>query len=126
MSETENEKIILRWFEAVNQGDLHLLDALAVELFTPDFMEHDPRMPDFEPGPAGVKKFIYQVLRENINVQVSVHDMFSHGDKTAYRFTVSMTDSASGKPVTVQLLAITHFFNGQCAEEWQLSAQGDW
>jgi hypothetical protein len=37
MSDTENGKIILRWFEAVNQGDLHLLDALAEELFTPRF-----------------------------------------------------------------------------------------
>ena len=126
MSDTENEKIILRWFDAVNQGDLDLLDPLAEELFTPDFVEHDPRMPDFELGPAGVKKFIHQVLRENINVNVTVHDIFSCEDKTAYRFTVSMIDSASGKPVNVQLLTITRFSAGQCAEEWQLSGQGEW
>jgi ketosteroid isomerase-like protein len=126
MSDTGNGKVIMRWFEALNQGDLHRLDALADELFTPDFMEHDPRMPDFESGPAGVKKFIHQVLRENTNLHVTVHDLFSCGDKTAYRFTVSMINSASGKPVNLQLLAITRFSAGQCAEEWQLSTQGDW
>jgi ketosteroid isomerase-like protein len=124
MSDTENGKVILRWFDAVNQGDLHRLDGLADELFAPDFMEHDPRMPDFKPGPAGVKKFIHQVLRENRNVHVNIHDIFSCGDKTAYRFTVSMTNSASGKPVNVQLLAITRFSAGQFAEEWQLSITG--
>jgi ketosteroid isomerase-like protein len=126
MSDTGNGKVIMRWFEALNQGDLHRLDALADELFTRDFIEHDPRMPDFESGPAGVKKFIHQVLRENTNLHVTVHDLFSCGDKTAYRFTVSMINSASGKPVNLQLLAITRFSAGQCAEEWQLSTQGDW
>jgi ketosteroid isomerase-like protein len=126
MSAEDNKAVILRWFDAVNQGDLHLIDRLADELFTPDFIEHDPRMPNFEPGPLGVKNFIHEVLRENRNVQVTVHDIFASGDKVAYRFSVSMTDAANRKPVTVQLLALTHFSGGQCAEEWQLSTVGEW
>jgi hypothetical protein len=48
-----------------------------------------------------------------------VDDIFSYDDKTASRFTVSMTDVASGKPVDVKLLAIDRFVGGQIAEEWQ-------
>ena len=45
-----------RWFSAVNKKDLHAIDLLADEIYTPDFIEHDPGMPDFEPGLAGLKK----------------------------------------------------------------------
>jgi ketosteroid isomerase-like protein len=126
MSNDEYKNVILRWFDAVNKADIPLLDKLADELFTADFIEHDPRMLDFEPGPMGVKKFIHQVLKENTDVQVTVHDLFSCEDKAAYRFAVSMTDAATGKPVNVQLLAITRFVGGQCAEEWQLGIAGKW
>lgn len=126
MLSDENKNVILRWFDAVNRRDIALLDKLADELFTPDFVEHDPRIPDFERGPAGVKKFIHQVLEENTNVHVTVHDIFEYEDKAAYRFTVAMTETASGKPVNVQLLAITRLGGGQIAEEWQLGVPGKW
>jgi predicted SnoaL-like aldol condensation-catalyzing enzyme len=126
MANDANQMVILRWFDAVNKGDIPLLDKLAYELFTPDFIEHDPRMPDFEPGPAGVKRFIHQVFKENTGVHVTIHDLFCDEDKVAYRFTVSMAEVASGKPVNVQLLAIDRFDGGLIAEEWQLSALGKW
>jgi len=126
MSKDENSNVIIQWFNTVNKGDMLLLDKLAGELFTADFFEHDPRMPDFEPGPAGVKRFIHQVLKENTGVHVTVHDIFACEHKTAYRFTVSMTEAESGKPVTLQLLAITRFVDGQIAEEWQLGVPGNW
>jgi ketosteroid isomerase-like protein len=126
MSSDENMSVIFRWFDGVNKGDIPLLDKLADELFTPDFILHDPRVPNFEPGPPGVKKFIHQVRNENKGVHVTVHDILVDEDKAAYRFTLSMTDASSGKPVNVQLLAIDRFAGGQIAEEWQLSAPGNW
>ena len=51
MSSDENTKVILRWFEAVDMGDMQVLDKLADELFAPDFIWHDPRMTEVEPGP---------------------------------------------------------------------------
>lgn len=122
----ENANVILSWFDALNQGDLPLLESLAEALFTEDFCWHDPRLSELEPGPAGVKKFIHQVLAENTDIRVTVHDIFSVADKTAYRFTVSMTEIASGKPVNVQLIAIDRFVGNRIAEEWQLSAAGVW
>jgi hypothetical protein len=126
MTNVEHKNAILRWFEAVNQADLTLLDTLADEIFRVDFIAHDPRLLGFEPGPAGVKRFIRRVLAENKDVHVTVHDIFSEADKLAYRFTVSMTEVESGKAVDVQLLAIDHFIGDQIAEEWQLSAPGKW
>jgi ketosteroid isomerase-like protein len=126
MSTEENEKVILHWFETLNQGDISLLDQLADELFTPDFCSHDPSMLDFEPGPTGVKKFIRELLTENSGVHVTLHDIFTHEEKTAYRFSVTMTDIASGKPVNAQLIAIDRFDGGRIAEEWQLSNPGSW
>ena len=126
MSSEENKNVILRWYDAVNRGNMPELDKLADELFTPEFMEHDPRMPDFEPGPAGVRKFIRQARSEYTGIHVIVHDIFAEGDKVAYRFTLSMTDAASREPVHVQLLAITRFVGGQIAEEWELGVRGIW
>ncbi len=77
MLNDENKNVILRWFDAVNKGDVLLLDQLADELFTPDFIEHDPKMLDLEPGPAGVKKFIHQIREKFTNIQATVHDVFS-------------------------------------------------
>jgi hypothetical protein len=48
------------------------LERLADELFTPDFMEHDPRMPDFEPGPAGIKVLIHQVREEFTGIHATM------------------------------------------------------
>lgn len=126
MSDTDHEYAIHRWFEAVNQGDLALLERLSEELFTPDFVEHDPRMQEFVPGPASVKNFTRQLLAENRDVHVSVQDIFSYGDRTAYRFTVSMTKNTSDTPLVLQVLAITRFVDGRFAEEWQLCGQGLW
>ena len=126
MAAEENEKVILQWFEALNQGDIALLDRLASESFTPDFCSHDPRMLKFEPGPVGIKKFIHELLTENTGVHVTIHDIFTRADKTAYRFSVTMTDIASKKQVIVQVIAIDRFDGGRIAEEWQLSNPGSW
>lgn len=126
MSEDENKNVILRWFDGLNRGNLPLLDHLADAYFRTDFIWHDPRMNEYEHGPVGVKKFIRQLLKEYNNVQIRLHDIFATGDKIAYRFSVSMMEATSGKPVNLQLLAIDRFVDGQIAEEWQLSAPGQW
>jgi ketosteroid isomerase-like protein len=126
MSNAENEKLILRWFEAVNKADVPQLEQLADELFTTDFIEHDPSMPNFEPGPAGVKALIHQIRGENTGIQAAVHDIFSQGDKVAYRFTLTMTNTASGELLNMQFLAISRFLDGKMAEEWQLGVRGKW
>jgi pimeloyl-ACP methyl ester carboxylesterase/ketosteroid isomerase-like protein len=122
----ENQTLLREWFAAVNTADLPRLDQLAGEIFTVDFMLHDPRLPDFEAGPVGVKKFIHQVLADNTDVRITIQDIFSQQDRTATRYTVSMTERASGKRVSAQLLSIDRFVDGKIAEEWQLSAPGQW
>lgn len=126
MSEDAQKQAVLRWYEAVSQGDLSRLERLADEIFSPDFVEHDPRMPDIQPGPAGVKEFIRQVRNEYPDVQARVHDIFSCGDRTAYRCTLTLTEAASGRQVTLQVLAIARFENGKIAEEWELGVPGQW
>jgi ketosteroid isomerase-like protein len=126
MSDGENKDIIISWFEALNQADISLLDRLADECFAADFIEHDPRMIGLGCGPEVAKQFIHQLLEENTNVEVTLHDVFEYADKVASRFSVSMTNVASGQPVNLKLLAITRFADGQIAEEWQLSATDRW
>jgi hypothetical protein len=79
-------------------------------------------MPDFEPGPAGIKNLIHQVREEFTGIHATVHDIFSHEDKVAYRYTLSMTEISSGEAVNVQLLALTRFIDGKMAEEWQFDS----
>lgn len=59
---------------------------------------------------------------ENKDVILKLFDTVNQ--KVADRFSVSMTGAFSEEPVIVQLLALTRFVDGRCAEEWRLSAQG--
>ncbi len=126
MSTEQNKSVLLRWMDAMNKKDVTALEKLADEFFTADFIEHDPGFPDWGTGPAGVKKFVYQVLQDSPDMQVTLQDMMADGDKVISRFTVNTTDAATREPVNLLVIAIDRFVGGQIAEEWELGVPGKW
>lgn len=69
----------LRVFDAINSGDLEVLD----ELVTADFVDHGSPFP-LPPGPAGYRQiltFVSQVLR----IRYDVEDVFSTEDRVVVR-----------------------------------------
>jgi len=126
MSTEKNKAAVLGWIDAMNKKDLSVLDKLADELNTADFIEHDPGFPDFGRGPEGVKKWVRQVLKDSPDMHITLEDMIADGDKVVVRLTVKSTDAATGKPVNFLVLAIDRFVGEKIAEEWELGVPGQW
>jgi predicted ester cyclase len=126
MSTEKNKATLQRWVDAMNKKDLIELDKLADEIYTTDFIEHDPGVSDMEPGPAGVKKWAHQLLKDIPDMHILTEDLLADGDKVVARGTVKFTDKDTGKPTALLLLAIDRFVGDKIAEEWELGVVGHW
>ena len=126
MSSEDNKKVMLKWMNAWNQHDILLMEKLADEVFSADVIMHDPGFPDTERGTGGVKEFVRRIMTNAPDTRITVQDLFAEGDKVAIRFTVSSTNTATGKLESMQLLDISHFVNGKIAEEWEIGVAGSW
>lgn len=122
MTSEQNKAVLRRWMDAFNTDDRALLDRLADELYTADYVLHDPGIPPLPPGPEGVRQFVEGVYANWSNVKVSIEDMVAEGDKVAASFSVTGVSNATGKAVTMQGMSIVHFVNGKMAEEWEIAS----
>jgi len=122
MSTEENKAIARRWYEeSLNKRNLAIID----ELFTTDFMEHNPQAQSAGPGREGAKRFIESTLAPAKEVRVAVEDMIAERDKVVTRYTVHvalqgdfMGIPAAGKTMTVTSIDILRFEGGRIAEHW--------
>jgi steroid delta-isomerase-like uncharacterized protein len=120
MSTQENKALIRQVFEeAVNQGNLAVVDAL----FSPDFVDHST--PDQVPGPEGVKSYFASIRASFPDMYVTIDDMIAEGDKVVVRTTWRGTHQGeyegiapTGKQVARTLIQIFRIEGGQILEEW--------
>jgi steroid delta-isomerase-like uncharacterized protein len=104
-------------YEAVNTGDLALLD----KLVAPDYIEHSE-------GFEGVEPFRQQVTAFRAafpDLHVSIEDLLTDGDRFASRTTVTGTHTgdlmgmpATGKRISVEAVDIGRVENGRAKERW--------
>jgi steroid delta-isomerase-like uncharacterized protein len=121
MSVAEHKALIHRAVDAFNQGDLSAVD----QLFTPDYVDHDPSRAGLPPGPAGVK-LAWQGFRAAFpDAQVTVDDSVAEGQTVAVRGTLRGTHHgelmgipATARPVRVTFIDFNRIANGQMAERW--------
>ncbi len=119
----ENERLIRRWFQEVwNEGRVEAID----ELFAPDVVTHGlgPDGGDMA-GPEGFKAFHAQFRAAFPNMELTVDDVISQGDRCATRFSGSAMhegDSlgvpATGRRVTFTGMTFTRWKEGQIVEGW--------
>ena len=114
MSTEENKRIVRRLFEDPNREDLSALD----EVIAPDFTFHNPADPTVGTGPAGFRQWIEGQRQRMRDVRITVEDQIAEGDKVATRFTTAGTDVASGKPVTISVIAIHELRDGKIVGHW--------
>ena len=126
MSTEKNKAALLRWLDAYNKKDLNVLDKVADEVFAADYILHGPGFPEEVLGSEGVKKFVHQYLQDNSDFHITLEDMIADGDKVAGRLTMKSTNAATGKSADDLVIFIDRFVEGKIAEEWQLSAPGQW
>jgi len=114
------KEMILHLFEAVNSGDLSVLDRLSEEYFAADYVWHFPGVTDLPPGPAGMKKVNREILADNPNFTVMLDDLIVEEDKMAIRCTMQRTDPSTGKAQHGFFLTFIRLAGDQFAEEWEL------
>ena len=120
---TENNKALIRqvYEEAINQGNLALLD----ELVSSDYVEHDPNYPQPVRGAEGLKQY-FQTFRSAFpDLHFTIEDIISEGDTVAVRQTGRGTHQGelfgippTGKQLTVTAMIFHRFANGKPVENW--------
>jgi steroid delta-isomerase-like uncharacterized protein len=120
---TEQHKaIVQRWVEGGwNQGNLGLVD----ELYTTDYMLHDPQSPDFPGGQAAFKQFVTNLRTGFPDIHVMIEDMLAEGDKVVWRWTITGTHTgdlmgipATGRPVSITGIVLSRFAQSKWAEDY--------
>ena len=121
----ENEAIVRRAFDEIAQGKLAVVD----EIIASEFVRHDlgGNFPDVT-GPEGVKRLIAVSRAAFPDIQTTVEDVISGGDRVVVRFTLRATHRGrfqgiepTGKRVTWSGINVYRVTNGQIQETWQLA-----
>ena len=120
MSNDSNTSVIRRFTsEFINTAS----PALATELIAPDAVFHAPGMPPLR-GPDGYLALLGMLRSGFPDVQWTLEDTVSEGDKVAARFTMRGTHTGafmgippSGKRFSVTSMGIYRIANGQIVEE---------
>ena len=124
MSE-ENKAVVRRAFEEVaNKGDMTTVD----EIIALEYVRHDLAGGPDTAGPDGVKRLITGLRTAFPDLQTTIEDIFSDGEKVVVRFSAAGTQAApfqgispTGKRVTWAGINIYRVANGQIQETWQLA-----
>ncbi|MBE3558406.1 MAG: ester cyclase [Ktedonobacteraceae bacterium] len=121
MSPSEENKTVVRLLfeDAINSGQLELLDTL----FSPDFVDHST--PDQPPGPAGVKTYLQDVRAGFPDLCVAIEDLFAEGERVAVRTSWRGTHrglyagkAPTGRQAIRTLIQIFRVSGGKIVEEW--------
>ena len=120
MSE-QNKAIVRRFVEEVqNSHDLTAVD----DLFSPDFVNH-VEMLGIPNDLDGAKKFFLILSAAFPDMQMTIHDQISEGDKVVTRKTFHGTHQgeflgipATGKHVEMDIIDIFRVIGGKITEHW--------
>jgi steroid delta-isomerase-like uncharacterized protein len=118
----QNKILIRRWLgEVFSRGDL----AKVEELFTQNYVLHDPSFPHDVHGPEGIKRYVTAYRGAFPNLEVDVEDQLAEEDKVVTRWTVRGTHSGeflglapTGNVVTVSGIEFDLIAGGRIDEAW--------
>ena len=125
MSAEENKAVSRRVAQEIfNGGNLDLAD----ELYAPDYVLHDPSLPEDLHGPEGIKQYAAMSLGASPDARVTVEDQVAEGDKVVSRWTATGTHtgdlmgmSPTGRRIEISGITINRFSGGKIAEDWYQS-----
>jgi len=124
MSSDDNAAIARRWAEAAFIQ--HDLDA-AARFVAPDWIGHWAGVGE-EHGVEGFKRLAGAYLRAFPDLQITVHDVLTDGDKVVRRVSFTGTHQGpflgippTGRAVRGEGIVILRIADGKIAEEWEMS-----
>ena len=125
MSVKQNKAAIRRHFdEVLSKGNLSVID----ELYSPDFVGHEPTLGETVRGPEVLKQFLTTYRQAFPDLKVTLDDVFGERDQVVCRWTATATHTGeilglkpTGRRGTVTGCSINRFENGKIVEGW-----GNW
>jgi steroid delta-isomerase-like uncharacterized protein len=101
-----------------------LLD-LVEEIYAPDYVAHDPTMPEDTRGVEGAREFYGMYRSAFPDTEITIEDQLAEGDMVATRWTARATHQGelmgvppSGNRVEVPGVTISRIGGGKVVEEW--------
>jgi steroid delta-isomerase-like uncharacterized protein len=121
-SSEENIAATRGFFETVEHGNLDVLDAIV----SPDYVLHDPSMPEEVRGVEGAKEMV-ETYRSAFGLRVTIEQQIADGDYVATRYTARgkhdsefMGVPPTGRDLTVAGICISRCRDGKIVEEWEV------
>ncbi len=122
MSAEENKAIARRLIEETfNEGNLDVAD----ELVAPEYVNHDPNMPEEVRGPEGFKGYVAAYRAAASDCHVRIEDQVAEGDRVATRWTATGTHDGelmgippTGARIEMPGMEIVRIVGGKVAEGW--------
>ena len=123
MSAVENKALARRVIEEMfNKGNLDVAD----ELFAPDYVDHDPAMPEDVRGPEGFKEYVCAFRSAFSDLHIQIEDQIAEGDKVVTRWRGTGTHDGdlagiapTGNRVTLSGMEIVRMSEGELVEGWE-------
>ena len=123
MSTEENKALARRVLEEMfNKGNLDVAD----DLLAPDYVDHDPAMPEDIHGPEGFKQYVGAYRSAFPDLHLEIEEQIAEGDLVATRWTGTGTDDGelagippTGKRVTLPGMEIVRISGGKLVEGWE-------
>ncbi len=118
----ENKALVRRWIEEIlTQGYLER----AEDLFTRNYVLHDPSFPLDVHGPKGAKRYVTAYRKAFPDARFVVEDQIAEGEKVVTRWTARGTHrgeflgiAPTGERVTVSGIEFDHIVGGKIDEAW--------
>ena len=124
MSKAHKEVIRILVEEAINKGNLSVLDELALSNYV--YRSGSETLH----GPEAVKGLIAAYRAAFPDLKMRIDDLVSEGDKTVNCFTITGTHqgnfmgiAATGKQVEIKGVVLSRFDTGKIIEEWEILDQ---
>ena len=122
MAVNENKALVRRAFEeGWNAGNLDVFD----ETTDPDYVLHDPSVPEDVVGVDGMKGFASAFLGAFPDLRFSIEGQIAEGDMVATRWTSSATHEGelmgiapTGNRTGVSGVTVSRVSGGKIAEDW--------
>ncbi len=123
MSTEENKALTRRVMEEMfNKGNLDVAD----ELLAPDFVDHDPAMPEDVRGPEGFKEYVGAFRSAFSDLHIRIDDQIAEGDKVVTRWTGTGTHDGdfmgiapTGNRGEITGMEIRRISGGKLVEGWE-------
>lgn len=125
MLQNKNIQLIKRYFDEVwNNGQLEVLD----DIISPDYINHNPGMPNPIPGPDGLKPIIVGIRKAFPDLKYVIENMVVSDDQVAIQTTMHGTHTGdffgvapTYKTVRVNQMQIERISNGKIIEHWRVT-----